>query len=1449
LKRKSTPLPALKLLLLLFWASAQALAQAPVANFTASPLSGCSPLIVNFQDQSTGSPTAWSWDFGNGNTSALQNPTASYFTPGTYTVRLTATNARGSNTLTRTQYITVYESPTVSFSANNTNGCFPLRVQFTDASTPGSGNTNTSWQWDFGNGTTSTQQNPLVSYTTAGTYTVTLRVTNDKGCYRVLSRPAYINVTAGVTAGFTHPPPSVCQAPATIAFNNTSNGPGTLSYQWLFGDGNTSTQTSPTYTYTANGTYTATLVATSSSGCEDTSRSVITVGGFTTSFTHTAPVCANTPVSFTNTSTPVPVSVNWNFGDGNTATTLNATHAYTVPGTYTVTLTNNYGNCSESSSQTITIYALPVAAFTSSTRIRCEPPLTVNFQDQTPGATAWQWDFGDGNNSTQQNPAHTYTNYGNYTVTLITTNANGCRDTLVQTDYVQIRRPVITILGLPARGCVPYTQTFSPVITTLDAVTSYQWDFGDGNTSAAANPTHTYPTQGTYTVTLTITTSSGCTETLTIPAAIRVGTNPTADFSAAPNPVCAYQPVQFTDLSVPADEWLWNFGDGTTSTLQHPSHVYTDTGYFSITLIATNNGCPATITRPNFIRVLPPIARFTATPNCANRLEFSFTDQSVGPVTWLWDFGDGTTSTQQNPVHVFPALGSYNVTLTVTNGSCSHSLSVNINTIDQTPDFTATSTTICRGNTITFNPIVNPALTSYLIWDWGNGVQQTGPVSPIAYTYPASGTYTVSLVAVAINGCLDTVTRQNYIRVNGPVAAYAATNTAGCTGLITSFTDNSTTDGVNALRSWRWDFGDGTIQTFTAPPFQHTYTTAGDYSVKLVVTDASGCSDSITQSNIIHVTDPVPDFVSPDTLSCPNATVRFTNTSVATPGFTSAWDFGDGNSSTANSPTHTYTATGLYTVTLTITDIYGCIDRVVKNNYIRVDEPDASFTVDDSVGSCTPLRVQFTNTSTYSSSPVWNFGPGQGTSTLENPVHFYNQPGTYRVKLTVTSPGGCLDSAFINITVDDTTGSHITYTPLAGCNPTTVNLSTVTNAIVSSFFWDFGDGNTVISTGPDTTHTYNSFGNFLPKVIMQDPTGCLIPLTGADTIRIVGANVNFGFDRSLLCDSGTIVFSDSTTTSDVIDSWSWNFGDGGTSTAQNPTHTYTAPGLYDVTLTVTTQSNCTNTRTFPAAIKVVQSPSIGISGNNAICVNQSLLHSGVFLQTDTSQVSWAWTFPNGNTSTDQNPPQQTYTTAGNFVVTAVATNSSGCRDTATQNIIVHPLPTVDMPGQMTVQSGFSATIPATYSDGVNTWSWTPVTGLSCNICPTPDAGPRVTTTYTVAFSDGNNCSNTGTIIVNVICVDGNLYMPNTFSPNGDGSNDKFYPRGKGLYLVKALRIFNRWGEVVFERRDFAPNNEMYGWDGKYKGQPPQPGVYVYQVEVLCNNGETMRIDGNIALIQ
>lgn len=1441
-------LQKLTAVLIFLWVCISAHGQIPSANFTASPTAGCSPLVVNFTDQSTGTPTIWDWDFGNGATSTLQNPTTTFFVPGNYTIRLTASNAAGSHTLTRAQYITVYEPPTVDFTGSPTSGCFPLRTQFTDLSSSGLGSTNISWLWDLGNGSQSTAQNPFIIFNSAGNFVVTLKVTNDKGCSKVVSKPNYIQVPNGVVASFSNSQSTDCHPPTNISFTNVSAGPGTLSYSWDFGDGGTSASQSPIHTYLTGGNFTVTLTTSSSSGCFDTISHTVLITNTTTAVNSPDSACVNTIINFQNASTPSPNSAFWDFGDGTTSIALNPVKIYTSVGTYNIKLVNSYATCQDSIFKPIRILSRPVADFTAPVTTKCQPPLPVNFQDLSSSAVSWQWNFGDGGNSTLQNPLHTYNSYGSFDVTLIITSASGCTDTIIKPQFIKIRRAQISIPPLPARGCIPFTVNLFANINALDAVTSYFWDFGDGATSTSPTPSHVYPVQGTYTVKLVITTSSGCTDSLVIPAAVRTGTKPIVNFSGGPSPICAGQTVQFTDLTPPpVNEWLWYFGDGGTSVLQNPPHAYADTGFFNIKLIATNNGCPDSFTRSNYVYVLPPVARFLVTGTCSNRLQFTFTDQSIGPITnWLWDFGDGTTSTAQNPVHTYSTLGNYTVSLTVTNGTCTHTTTHLVGAVDESPDFASVITTSCKGVTIYFGAInLNYSNVTSYDWNFGNGTSLTTTVNSGGNYYYIPGYYTVSLVITDVNGCKDTIVKPNYIRINGPVAGFAAANPTGCAGFTTLFNDLTTTDGLNAIVNWKWDFGDGTVQTYTSPPFRHTYNNTGTYSVKLKVTDAAGCTDSLTQSNLIITTDPYPTFLALDSFTCPGASVSFLNYSAAS-NFTSFWDFGDGSTSTAGNATHTYLNTGSYTVKLRITDQYGCSDSLTRNQYIRVDKPIASFTINDSISSCTPFEVDFTNTSYYYDSSLWNFGNG-GTSILANPIVYYTTPGTFLVKLYAISHGGCIDSAQKTIIVYDTAGSRINYTPLNGCKPLQLNLNAFTPGSVT-YIWDYGDGNVDSTSTPNVNHIYNTFGDFIPKVILKDPSGCLIPITGPDTVRIIGADAKFGFDKHLLCDGGTVSFIDSTIFNNAVTQYQWDFGDGGTSSLQNPVHNYTIPGLYTVKLTVHTISGCMDSLRLPDTIRVVQSPLIAIGGDSIACIFDPMVHTGLILRPDTSSVSWSWTFPNGNTATVQNPSQQVYTVAGNYIISSIAVNSSGCRDTTTKNIFINPLPTVTLPGSLTMQAGYPVIIPATYSSTIGSYLWTPSSTLNCSTCPQPVAAPKFNTTYQVVFTDSNGCKNTGRINIIVICKNANVFVPNTFSPNGDGSNDVFYPRGKGINRAKILRIFDRWGEVVFEAKDFPINDPNYGWNGNYMGKKPQPGVYVYQIEFYCDNGDIIRFEGNVALI-
>jgi parallel beta-helix repeat protein len=245
----------------------------PVAAFSASPTSGTAPLNVRFNDTSTGTPTKWKWNFGDGTSSTLQNPTHKYSKAGNYAVVLIVTNSAGSNTLTKPDYIKVVTKPVAAFSAKPTSGKAPLTVIFTDIST----GTPTKWKWNFGDGTTSTMQNITHKYSKAGNYTVALTATNSAGS-NMVTKTEYIKVVAKPVAAFSASPTSG-KVPLNVKFTDTSTG-APVKWKWTFGDGTSSTVQNPTHKYSAAGKYTVTLTVTNSAGSNTaTKSSYITVTG------------------------------------------------------------------------------------------------------------------------------------------------------------------------------------------------------------------------------------------------------------------------------------------------------------------------------------------------------------------------------------------------------------------------------------------------------------------------------------------------------------------------------------------------------------------------------------------------------------------------------------------------------------------------------------------------------------------------------------------------------------------------------------------------------------------------------------------------------------------------------------------------------------------------------------------------------------------------------------------------------------------------------------------------------------------------------------------------------------------------------------------------------------------------------------------------------------------
>lgn len=1420
--------------------------QNPVPDFTANVTTGCAPLSVQFTDRSSGNPIFWNWDLGNGQLSTLQNPSTVYSTPGIYTVTLVARNANGISSVTKTNYIVVNASPTARFSANITTACLPAAIQFTDNSIPNAG-TIVSWEWDFGDGNTSTLQNPTHTYTTTGFYTVYLKVTSSTGCSNLAGIGNYIRVVSGVTADFDNTAPATCRPPFLVNFRNLSSGPGTISYNWDFGNSTSSTVKDPVASFAGPGSYTVTLNATSQFGCGGTIQKTINIPNTTTSFASPDSVCLNTPISFQNTSTN-PVSAVWDFGNGSGSTNLNDNSVYTTPGDYTIKLINTYSNCTDSVTRPLYVRPRPTVDFSAPVTAACQAPFIVNFQDLSPDAQGWQWDFGDGGTSTIRNPSHTYNTSGQFTVRLTITDSKGCVNTITKSSFVRIIAPSLSISNAPNGGCAPFNYAPIAAINAIDGVASYLWDFGDGFTSTAANPNHTYPAPGSYTIRLTITTTGGCTASVQYTNGIRVGTPPLTNFSFSPSQACASGNVQFTDLSATADSWVWNFGDGNTSNQQNPIHQFTDTGFFNISLTAVNNGCSQTFSLSTPVHVLPPVASFTHQITCTNKRFVTFTntsktDPAYGAISYLWEFGDPLNSTANilNPTFTYPGLGTYPVKLTVTNGTCSQSITSNIVINGDIADFTVSKVTLCRNEAVTFTAINSlPANITDYKWSFDGGPYVSGPAS-ITNTFSTTGPHSVSLIINDINGCSDTLSRNNVVQVSGATALFSVPVSGGCKNNLIPFTDASSSTG--SIVSWRWVFDDGQSQTFNAPPFTHVYTDTGIYYPSLIVTDNIGCTDSIRTSIPIWITSPKAGFSIAPALVCAGVPVQFTDSSKGY-GLNYQWTLGDGNSSGLQHPIHSYAgADNIYSVRLVITDTTGCTDTITKLNSVTVRSPKPGFTVKDSSSICQLLETKFTFQGQDYESFYWDFGDGT-TSTQLNPRHFYNTYGSYTAKLVLTGFGGCMDSSSAVINVyNPSTATTFTYSPIIGCNSVLTDF-TINNPPSTKLFFYSGDGYLDSLQRKQFQYNYRLLGFHTPSIGLRDSTGCFVTLSGP-AVRVLGAEPLFGLDKKAFCDSGMVAFGNFTINNDPIVSSVWDFGDGNTSTVKDPTHNYTRPGTFVASLTVNTQSGCSKTLT--DTVRVYGTPLPIINSDTIVCIGENLLLLGSLAVADTA-ITWRWDNGNGSSSATQNSITN-FSTAGRYTVRLDASNKLGCAGFTTRSVFVPPTPVATFTGSPVIPVGTTIPIPVTYSPNVDTYIWTPITGLSCNTCPFPIAGPKSTTKYKVNITDIYGCTNSNEITIVVVCNDKNFFIPNTFSPNNDGNNDIFYPRGTGLARVQSMRIFNRWGQMVYERRNFNANDPSLGWDGTFNGKKGEADTYVYMIELVCENSVIVPYKGNVTLIR
>jgi len=1537
-------------LVLLLLIAGPAFAQ-PVASFTATPLTGCAPMVVSFTSTSTGSPTSYLWTFGSSliPPSSSQNPIVAYTVPGIYTVTLTVTNASGSNTKTQSNYITVKQVPVVAFSGSPLTGCIGTAISFSPNITWNSAGTGT-YGWDFGDGGSSAASNPTHTYTNSGTYTVKLTAINTVGCPATDTIPNYISIYPAPVLNFTASDTAICALNGSTIFTANNSGTGPFTNTWDFGDGSSplTATGSVSHSYGSVGSYTVKLTVTDGHGCTDSVKKINYIKLYTVSagFTAASTACQGASVAMANTSPTAGVSVSWDFGDGITATGNTTAHTYTTAGIFTITEFVSLGGCTTTATSQITINPKPNATFNFSPQNPCPAPIGVQFNLTGSTGTTYNWFFGDGTSGSGTSPLHTYGYNDTFVVIVNAYNSYGCSSSYSKN--VLIWPMALFVVSDKMDGCVPLNITYQDSLLTYDTVlypskhavpvhyplpvSSYNWSFGDGGTSTSAAPvSHTYYTPGTYPVILTLTTSNGCTISDTV---IRKGGNlPVVNFGAFPRTICVNTPVNFYDSStttnLPVNSWKWDFGDGNGATAQNPIETYYTPGVYNVQLIAGINGCIDSLTKMQYIVVNDPKSQMLVKVSCDTPLLVHFTYQSIGGTSHIYYFGDGSGSTATNPDHTYGAPGVYVTSLVTYNSftGCKDSLVHRINLNPISVSFVATKTSVCKGDSVHFTATVTGGQTPQA-FAWWLG---TGSTPNLAFTSSnggygvqgfstagfSGGLYSAAVVVADENSCLSTpALRINYITVGAPIPKFSALPPRGCSPAYITFKDSSYYPSPTTATTRYWDFGDGTNATTSANSIGHTYPLPGTYGIKLIVTDNLGCMDSLFISNYMVVTHPSAIWTTQGNNACLGAPFIFYSSSTGN-SLTYNWDFGDGGTSTLSSPSHTYTATGTYSVRLIVTDANGCSDTATKLNYIVViGRPKASFTMDDTLAVCPPLRVNFTNTSSAGAiSYNWSFGTGGG-STLQNPSNTYISPKIYTVALIATNAAGCRDTAYGRVKVLGYAGV-LSYSPLKGCAPLNVNFVARDVDGVPGFVYDFGDGTPPVGTTHTTiSHTYTKAGPHVPSITLTDNLGCSVKSIGIDTIKVDGVIAGFTFSPFPACDKGTIQFIDTSSGAySSLNPSSWRFHDGTTSNLASPSKTYPGPGTYAVILYTSTSSGCKDT--LNSSITFYPLPVIDAGKDTLIC----LTDSAILMPTGGATYAWSpsislscascthpYAFPISNTRytvigtdihgcTGKDTVTVRIRTKAKAIVSPGAVICSGdtisisasgggtytwmpsknlssgnignplaypdsntqymvivklascVPDTGYVNIVVHPTPKVDAGANQTVIAGTPVQLQGLGSLFITHWEWTPPEDLSCVECAAPEANPKHSVTYIVTASTDFDCHATDSVHITVVCDHSQVYIPNTFTPDGNGVNDVFYPRGRGLQTINYFRIYDRWGEVVFERSNMTVDDRTQGWDGRKAGRLLSPDVYVYTVDAVCDTGEPIKWQGNVMLLR
>lgn len=938
-------------------------------------------------------------------------------------------------------------------------------------------------------------------------------------------------------------------------------------------------------------------------------------------------------------------------------------------------------------------------------------PLEVNFTSPA-GATKYYWDFGDGATSDKPSPDNVFTKPGTFIVKFFAgPGGPQVGNSITINVYAKPLPEIITTSVL--KGCIPLPVNFTGSAAVPPGVNlvSYRWSFGDGSASVIGSPVNKiYTTPGKFTVALEVNTdNSSCNVTRQFIDYVYCSAPPTTLFTTDPSPATSCTPplkitlTNKTTSSLPLTyKWTLPPNNTTSTDVTPPPIDLTTAGTYTITLTATDsNKCSSSFNVP--VNIGSPTASFTVADTVCLNTPVTFTNtSSSGSCTW--NFGANATPATSNivnpPAVTYSTPGVKTITLTVSAGACSGTVTKNIFVDDPKITITAKPSYSCSEPVeVAFTSTGTSPIASWN-WDFGDkkgtstleNPKYTYIIHDSIYTKRGMNIFKVTLNVITKAGCKATATFNDSIYL--PWARFVPDKYQGCAPLEITFHDSSRSFiPKEPITDWFWDYGDGTSElVHNKGPQKHTFNNPGEYFVQLRITNKAGCKDTSYKVKIEVGTTKTLDFTVDKTSICPGDTVKFTNTTPDKTGI-DGWNYFSSaellsHCSSIDQPAIVFdTKTGPQDITLTA-DYNGCLSTVTKTALVTVKGPIARF---DFHRSCDKkFETELINKSGDATTLSWNFGDNttlDTVGTITSFVHPYTKTGDYLVVLTAKNSGsGCADSKDSAVIHIRDIQAKFTSSQLL-CKGMPYEFDAATSIDVNphcfrGYTWAFSDPDKrpISTSDPKIPIDFKKHGNQAVSLIVEDINGCKD--TASTWIKVYEINPSFTVSNNTICFPATVNFNPSASTADtVISKWDWVFGDGNTGSLPGPgpgntSHVYTnASGnkVYPM-LIITDQLGCKDTVSQTINIYAPTSK-ILITPSKKICLGTEITVHGDDYTAQGSNLQYQWDMGDASPLIAVNDFKYTYKKSGTYYVKLKFTEaSSGCSGNLTDTVMVQDYP-------------------------------------------------------------------------------------------------------------------------------------------------------------------------------